>query len=202
MHNLTKSCLAAAFLLATPYLHGEEEKDSAESVMSCLVSDFRLEILTSGERARAQTAFNWLSKFGKDCSLTQLYVIFNQRSQWLGTADTPQIASTLERLLEVQLLSQDISPAPLFEGKRSGFAPYNSVVSIQRREINNLFERTELEPEFYSNQQGSQSEAVQVEQNNWDNSQQAEPANTSPSSEDEDWDSDDEDWDSDDDETW
>jgi len=96
-------------------------------------------------------------------------------------------------------LSQDISPAPLFEGKRSGFAPYNSVVSIQRREINNLFERTELEPEFYANQQGSQSDAVQVDQNNWDNSQQAEPANTSPSSEDEDWD---EDWDSDDDEAW
>jgi len=192
MHNLTKSCLVAAFLLATPYIHGEEEKDSAESLMSCLVSDFRLEILTSGERARAQTAFDWLS-------LTQLYVIFNQRSQWLGTADTPQIATTLERLLEVQLLSQDISPAPLFEGRRSGFAPYNSVVSIQRREINNLFERTELEPEFYSNQQGSQSEAVQVDQNNWDNSQQAEPANTSPSSEDEDWD---EDWDSDDDEAW
>ena len=78
MHNLTKSCLVAAFLLATPYIHGEEEKDSAESLMSCLVSDFRLEILTSGERARAQTAFDWLSKFGKDCSLTQLYVIFNQ----------------------------------------------------------------------------------------------------------------------------
>ena len=63
----------------------------------------------------------------------------------------------------------------------------------------NLFERTELEPEFYSNQQGSQSEVVQVDQNNWGNSQQAEPANTSPSSEDEDWD---EDWDSNDDEAW
>jgi hypothetical protein len=32
---------------------------------------------------------------------------------------------------------------------------------------------------------------VQVDQNNWGNSQQAEPANTWPSSEDEDWDSDD-----------
>ena len=43
----------------------------------------------------------WLKKRAKNCSVDQLLMIRNNRSQWMGTADSAAMAAEVDSLLEV-----------------------------------------------------------------------------------------------------
>ncbi len=55
---------------------------------------------TTDERTRRSKAANWLKRKAKDCTPEQLIVIRNNRSQWLGNADSAELAAAVDSLLE------------------------------------------------------------------------------------------------------
>jgi hypothetical protein len=67
----------------------------------CVVAEFRaigmgVQDVTK-RRTQAQT---WLKQRAKQCSVEQLLMIRNNRSQWMGTADSAVLAITVDSLLE------------------------------------------------------------------------------------------------------
>jgi hypothetical protein len=68
---------------------------------SCAVADFRaIGVDSTDEQARRAKASAWLKKKGPNCSAEQLIVIRNNRSQWLGNADSATVAALVDGLLE------------------------------------------------------------------------------------------------------
>ncbi len=73
----------------------EEEKPN------CLVSEFRALALSSIEIKRAEAARSWILSTGKDCSLDRLLILRNNRNQWLGHADSAELAGEIDKLIEL-----------------------------------------------------------------------------------------------------
>lgn len=73
----------------------EEEKPN------CLVSEFRALALSSIEIKRAEAAKSWILTTGKDCSLDRLLILRNNRNQWLGHADSAELAGEIDKLIEL-----------------------------------------------------------------------------------------------------
>jgi hypothetical protein len=68
---------------------------------SCAVAEFRaIGIDTTDEQTRRTKAAAWLKRKAKDCTAEQLIVIRNNRSQWLGSADSAELAAAIDGLLE------------------------------------------------------------------------------------------------------
>ena len=67
----------------------------------CVVAEFRAIGIDTQDvikrRAQAQT---WLKQRAKQCSVEQLLMIRNNRSQWMGTADSAGLAVIVDSLLE------------------------------------------------------------------------------------------------------
>ncbi len=67
----------------------------------CVVAEFRAIGIDTQDvikrRAQAQT---WLKQRAKQCSVEQLLMIRNNRSQWIGTADSAGLAVIVDSLLE------------------------------------------------------------------------------------------------------
>ncbi len=67
----------------------------------CAVAEFRaIGIDTSDAPLRREKASAWLKKKARDCTPEQLIVMRNNRAQWLGTADSAQMAAAIDGLLE------------------------------------------------------------------------------------------------------
>ena len=67
----------------------------------CMVAEFRaIGMDTSDIQLRRSKALAWIKKKGKDCTAEQLLVMRNNRSQWLGTADSASVAASIDGLLE------------------------------------------------------------------------------------------------------
>ena len=82
------------------------EKDTRKSAKadspSCVVAEFRaLGIDVHDPVKRRTQAMSWLKKRAKNCSVDQLLMIRNNRSQWMGTADSAAMAAEVDALLEV-----------------------------------------------------------------------------------------------------
>jgi hypothetical protein len=92
--------LAAGFALSTSaamaQLPGMEEEKP-----NCLVSEFRALALSSIETKRAEAAKGWILNKGKDCSLDRLVILRNNRNQWLGHADSAELAGEIDKLIEL-----------------------------------------------------------------------------------------------------
>ena len=73
----------------------EEEKPN------CLVSEFRALALSSIATKRAEAAKGWILGKGKDCSLDRLLILRNNRNQWLGHADSAELAGEIDKLIEL-----------------------------------------------------------------------------------------------------
>ena len=73
----------------------EEEKPN------CLVSEFRALALSSIETKRAEAAKGWILGKGKNCSLDRLLILRNNRNQWLGHADSAELAGEIDQLIEL-----------------------------------------------------------------------------------------------------
>lgn len=68
----------------------------------CVVAEFRSLGLDVHDPAKRRTqAMTWLKKRAKNCSVDQLLMIRNNRSQWMGTADSATLAAEVDALLEV-----------------------------------------------------------------------------------------------------
>ena len=68
----------------------------------CVVAEFRsLGIDVHDPVKRRTQAMSWLKKRAKNCSVDQLLMIRNNRSQWMGTADSATMAAEVDALLEV-----------------------------------------------------------------------------------------------------
>lgn len=68
---------------------------------TCTVADFRaIGMDNTDEQARRAKASAWLKKFAPNCTAEQLIVIRNNRSQWLGSADSAALAAMVDGLLE------------------------------------------------------------------------------------------------------
>ena len=76
----------------------EEEKPN------CLVSEFRALALSSIELKRAEAAKSWILNTGKNCSLDRLLILRNNRNQWLGHADSAELAESANHLLQTDHL--------------------------------------------------------------------------------------------------
>lgn len=88
---------------------------------ACTVAQFRaIGMDTTDEKARRDKAGAWLKKYAPNCSAEQLIVIRNNRSQWLGSADSAALAAMVDGLLEsfaetnkdVAILLYGTPPAP------------------------------------------------------------------------------------------
>jgi hypothetical protein len=92
--------LAVGFALSTgaamAQLPGMEEEKP-----NCLVSEFRALALSSIETKRAEAAKGWILNKGKDCSLDRLVILRNNRNQWLGHADSAELAGEIDKLIEL-----------------------------------------------------------------------------------------------------
>lgn len=67
----------------------------------CAVAEFRaIGIDTQDAQVRREKASAWLKKKARDCTPEQLIVMRNNRAQWLGTADSAQMAAAIDGLLE------------------------------------------------------------------------------------------------------
>ncbi len=79
----------------------EPVKPAPLKPLSCSVAEFRaIGIDTPDERTRRSKAASWLKRKAKDCTSEQLIVIRNNRSQWLGSADSAELAAAVDSLLE------------------------------------------------------------------------------------------------------
>ena len=93
------SRLALACLLA-PALSSAAEP-AATTGRGCAVSEFRWgALLTHAPAERKTFAVAWLKKNVDSCSISQLKAIVDNRPNWLGTADTGEIAQQIGSLLE------------------------------------------------------------------------------------------------------
>jgi hypothetical protein len=67
----------------------------------CVVAEFRaIGIDEQDVTKRRSRALGWLQQRSKQCSVEQLLMIRNNRSQWMGTADSAKLASVVDSLLE------------------------------------------------------------------------------------------------------
>lgn len=90
-------------------------KPAAARLSGCLVADFRaIGVDTRDERERRTKALDWLRQKAKQCTPEQLIVMRNNRSQWLGSADSGQVAAEIDGLLEAFAMTNPAVAALLY----------------------------------------------------------------------------------------
>jgi hypothetical protein len=91
---------------ATPAAAGTSDDGAAAKTAKaegppCVVAEFRaIGIDEQDVTKRRSRALSWLQQRSKQCSVEQLLMIRNNRSQWMGTADSAKLASVVDSLLE------------------------------------------------------------------------------------------------------
>jgi hypothetical protein len=91
--------LALACLL-TPALSNAAEP-VATMGSGCAISEFRSgALLTHAPAERKAFAVAWLKKNIDNCSIAQLKAIVDNRPNWMGTADTGDVAQLMDSVLE------------------------------------------------------------------------------------------------------
>ena len=96
-HHLVPLALAC---LMVPALASAAEP-AARTGSGCLISELRSgAMITHAPDERKAFAVAWLKKNADLCSIAQLKVIIANRSTWLGTADTADVAQLTDGILE------------------------------------------------------------------------------------------------------
>jgi hypothetical protein len=91
---------------ATPAAAGTADDAAAAKTAKadgppCVVAEFRAIGIDEQDTTKRRTrALSWLQQRAKQCSVEQLLMIRNNRSQWMGTADSARLASVVDSLLE------------------------------------------------------------------------------------------------------
>ena len=80
---------------------GSSAKTAKAEGPPCVVAEFRaIGIDEQDVTKRRSRALSWLQQRAKQCSVEQLLMLRNNRSQWMGTADSAKLASVVDSLLE------------------------------------------------------------------------------------------------------
>ena len=91
---------------ATPAAAGTADDAAAAKTAKadgppCVVAEFRAIGIDEQDTTKRRTrALSWLQQRAKQCSVEQLLMIRNNRSQGMGTADSARLASVVDSLLE------------------------------------------------------------------------------------------------------
>ena len=91
---------------ATPAAAGTADDAAAAKTAKadgppCVVAECRAIGIDEQDTTKRRTrALSWLQQRAKQCSVEQLLMIRNNRSQWMGTADSARLASVVDSLLE------------------------------------------------------------------------------------------------------
>ena len=87
----------------------------ARPASNCLVTEFRAMALgTHDLKERGSKAADWLRRNLAGCSEEQVRIIYANRSNWLGHADSIQLTSQIEGALEARLRNKPEQLAQLF----------------------------------------------------------------------------------------
>ena len=71
---------------------------------SCSISEFRtLALTTHDAQERGDVLTHWLKTNAGACSTYQILLLSNNRSQWMGTADTAKVAGLFDQIIESKL---------------------------------------------------------------------------------------------------
>ena len=67
----------------------------------CPIGAFRvIGMETTDAEARREKALKWLAKNGPDCAPEKLVALRNNRAQWMGAADSTEVAGAIDTLIE------------------------------------------------------------------------------------------------------
>jgi len=67
----------------------------------CPIAAFRvIGMETSDAETRREKALKWLAKNGPDCAPEKLVALRNNRAQWMGAADSTEVAGAIDTLIE------------------------------------------------------------------------------------------------------
>ena len=98
---------------------------SAKSAeVTCLVADFKA-VVDVPPVEREQTAFQWISTIGNDCSYEQLEAIKNNLGSWLGTANSSRVSTAVARQLEAYYVAKNEWNEDLYTSRAAFVAPYD-----------------------------------------------------------------------------
>lgn len=76
-------------------------KKSKAAAAPCLIAEFRaIGMETGNGDLRRSQALQWLAKNGRQCSPQKLVALRNNRSQWMGAADSTVVAAAVDSLVE------------------------------------------------------------------------------------------------------
>lgn len=76
-------------------------KKSKAAGTPCLIAEFRaIGMETGNGDLRRSLALEWLAKNGRQCSPQKLVALRNNRSQWMGAADSTVVAAAVDSLVE------------------------------------------------------------------------------------------------------
>ncbi len=101
----------------------------AEPPPNCLVTEFRaLALNTHDLKERAEKASDWLRRHGPGCSEDQLRILYANRANWLGHADSMQLTMQMEGALENRLKGKPEQLAQLFGAPPRPAAPASETI--------------------------------------------------------------------------
>lgn len=96
-------CLAA---LICAHVGAQNRRPAATSNVpqgTCTVAEFRmLALSTHDPKERSDKAIAWVNQNGPACTPAQLAMIMSNRPTWMGTGDSLQLTTGIERLLEIK----------------------------------------------------------------------------------------------------
>lgn len=109
--NLPGSVLGVLFSITALSAHGQTTKKSDFAAApaglyanSCSISEFRtLALTTQDAQERGEVLTRWLKANAGACSTYQILLLNNNRSQWMGTADTAKVAGLFDQIIESKL---------------------------------------------------------------------------------------------------
>lgn len=91
---------------------------------NCLVSEFRsIALLTHDIEQRIIKINDWIKLNGASCTPSQLSAIASNRANWLGTADTVAISSSIDGLIEAKIKNEPDLMAQMYSSKGKDFKP-------------------------------------------------------------------------------
>lgn len=123
------ACMAVAAMSTEAQTKTEGKRGSkpATDPSQCLLSEFRAVALSTHDpELRHQRALEWIKTFAGNCTPDQFLTLRNNRSLWLGTSDTNEVASALDVAMELANIRQGVT-AP---GKPADVAPAASKPTV------------------------------------------------------------------------
>jgi hypothetical protein len=128
--NLPGSVLGVLFSITALSAHGQTTKKSDFAAApaglyanSCSISEFRtLALTTQDAQERGEVLTRWLKANAGACSTYQILLLNNNRSQWMGTADTAKVAGLFDQIIESKLRNDPQALKSMYgpEGASSG----------------------------------------------------------------------------------